>query len=335
MRTSPNIVDVHKVGGDARVVDAVMTLRFASDGKYCAAASTSGLATLYSSAHATERSYMTPATGKVESACTVATFHAAPPSQERGYTVLTTTSVGTVDLWHTTPGKSLAVAASALEEGNEIMCADFAPSEAVEFVTGGSDAKLRIYRVTEAGELVAASTIEQGIDHHGQPTMGPPAKIMAVKYVSSNVFLASGWESSTFLYDARTQHPQRMFEGTAVAGSGIDFIGSVLCCVSNRPEKQIQVFDLGSGKESACYSVDNLPLSGRMFGRASRCGVWVCGSKDNAAYCVDLQTGKEMAHVTQAPEALFAVDVNPADNEHVLLAGAHDAVYRVKASLWE
>jgi WD40 repeat protein len=331
MKTSANVVDVHRLTGDQRCQSSVMSLRYTCDGKYVFQCSSSGTIAIGADGQRPQQ-FLTTTMDDLDG-CTCVRLADVPADTETGaYTMAATTSSGRVSLWSVVPGKSHTMIAMAAEDGNEIMTCAFAYGRTDTIITGGADTCLRLYKLVD-GNLEMVQKIDQGIDRHGQPTLGPPSKVMATVFVDENTLLVGGWEASVLLYDLRTREVQRTFAGPRLSGDTLDFSQGCVLAASHRPTNQLQLFDLGSSKELANMTVDTLPFACRLFGRASKMGAWVAGTSPNAVYAVSLLRGEVIASVTDVPEALYALDVCPTDPARVTVGGAKDSTYRVRVEL--
>ena len=332
MITTPNVSEVQRNAHDSDSMDATMGLRYTPDGKYVFAASSSGDVTVAEEGKRPVQ-FVRPA-GDATDACTCVRIADVPPDPENGaYTCAATTSEGHVSLWSVVPGKMSRCLAYTVEEKNELMCCALPPGCADTILTGGSNGTLQLYKAAE-DRLEVVQTITQGIDAHGQPTLGPPAKTMAAVFVDRNSVLVGGWESSVLLYDLRSKAVARTFDGPRLSGDALDFRDGCVLTASHRPKEQLQVFDYASGKQmTPSITVDTLPFSCRLFGRASKLGAWIAGTSVNGAYVINLLTGETMASVTDVPEAVYGVDVNPVDPRKATIGCAKGATYRVTVEL--
>jgi WD40 repeat protein len=330
MNSSESVVDVHRVSGSLDTEHAVVCVRYTCDGKYIFTASSSGVVSVAPEGDRPKQ-HFSSVTDPLE-ACTCVRLADVPADAESGaYSAVSTTSGGNVAVWSVVPLKSADVVAAAKEEGNEIMTCAVAPGGMETIVTGGSDTTLRFYRVAEGG-IECVRKVEQGIDRHGQPTLGPPAKVMSSIFVDKNTVLVGGWEASVLLYDLRTGAVQRTFDGPRLTGDCLDVLDGCVLAASHRPKDQLQVFDLSSGKLLTSMAVDTLPFACRLFGRASKLGAWVAGTSSNSVFALDLLREKTVASVTDVPDALYALDVCLTDPQKVCIGGARDVTYRIRAN---
>jgi hypothetical protein len=333
MQTTDNIREVQRHAHDKDSADAMMSVRYTPDGKYVFGASSSGDVTVAKDGEKAMQ-FVRPA-GDASDACTCVRVADVPPSAETGaYTCAATTSEGHVSLWSVVPGKVSKLLCFAIEEGNETMTCAMPPGTTDTVLTGGSDGTLRLYRMGAEDRLEIVQTVTQGIDRHGQPTLGPPAKTMAACFVDRNSVLVGGWESSVLLYDLRAKAVVRTFDGPRLSGDALDYRDGCVLTASHRPREQLQVFDFASGKQlTPSITVDTLPFACRLFGRASKLGAWVAGTSANGAYAVNLLTGQPMASVVDIPEAVYSIDVCPIDPRKATIGCAKGATYRVTAEL--
>ena len=100
-----------------------------------------------------------------------------------------------VQHWHMTSGKCLH---TFTDEENEVNALDY-NDEGTQFVTGGRDAKLRLY--DEASKSLVA-TLEGGIrgDMSGDAA-GHSNRVFSVKFThDENVLLSGGWDNTVRYY---------------------------------------------------------------------------------------------------------------------------------------
>ena len=246
-----------------------------------------------------------------------------------GYNFLTTSTTGLLRCYNVVPGKINELAGTGTEIGNELLVGEFTP-DCQSIVTGGSDTKIRLYRRREE-ELELVQTYEQGIDSHGAPTLGHVSRIFAIRFYDSNVFLSAGWESSMMLFDMRAgKCAVRPFDGPRISGDGIDFRGNVVVTASDRISEQVQVFDFGSGKKMMEKTVGSKLYATRITDRKDKLCAWFAGNEGNGLYCMNLKTLTMVSEVTQIPESMFCIDVNPDDDSLLYAGGAALSLYRIR-----
>lgn len=353
MKTSANVVDVHRLygntrGGAASAADAMMSVRFSPDGDWIAAAASSGVVHFFGPHGA---STFAPA-GLADQVATTSMRFApvealAPDTPPGEYRVCASLSNGVVSQWRIVPKKLYECIAQAREPGNETMIAEYSPSGR-QIAAAGSDAKVRLYDATVTSalssplskslagiaEMPLVHTFETGIDRHGQATLGHNSRVFAIHWVDEFTFVSAGWESSVMLFDSRCgTTAQRAIEGPRIAGDGLEMMGTTLVTASDRAEKQLQTFDIGTGKELASITVPNTKLFGVRSVAGDRAPLaWVVGHLDNVAHCYNLNTKQPICSITESPEPFFAVDTKPGQPTTVAIVGGHNAAYRVIVS---
>ena len=260
MKASSNVVELHRMSGspnDATSNDALLTVRFTNDGTYLAAVSSGGPIHFFG-----DKSFAVSPCGLAETSTTTTCMRFSPTA-ELGAVCL---SSGSVQLWDVSNAKNQQATwkAEAREEGNETLVAEFS-TDGKKVVSGGKDTKIRLYDVQEGGaRLEPVSLFEQGLDCHGQPTLGHSNRIFALKFLTPHTFLSAGWETSMLLFDTRAGTvAQRSFEGPSVSGDGIDFIDNTVVAASYRTKNQLQVFDISSGREMTHADLSMMAMSVR------------------------------------------------------------------------
>lgn len=357
LRWSDTVTDVtrtasevlHGGGEDGQTSHSINSIRYTPDGKYVAAGSSSGVVS-FGAEGQRPMQFFTPS-GDALDACTcvrvadiVDSFVSDPPSpadssvapaSSPSYLIATSTAQGHVHLTRVVPGKRCSTVAFTVEENNQTMTCAVAPGSVDTIATGGSDGVIRLYKLVEGGDqLELVRFIDQGIDHHGQPTLGPPAKIMASTFVSEHALLVGGWESSVMLFDLRTKQAVRTFDGPRLSGDGLDVRDGCVLAASHRARDQLQVFELGTGKQlTPSVTLDSMPFACRLFGRASKLGAWVAGTTPHSVNAVNLLTGQSTASVTEFPASIFAVDVNPTNPAIATVGGGRDSLFTITARL--
>lgn len=340
LRATGGITDVHKHFGGKNVSnsDSIMNCQYTFDGNWATAATAAGPVNFFSTTDARKTAVFNPL-GLAEETLALSSFKLGRTArtvelkgaEHTAYLAASMTSGGRVQVFEIAPnviGKSLA---SASEDGNEGLVVSLSNDDS-HVATGGSDKIIRLYS-TEGLELVQQFT--QGIDRHGQDTLGHPNRIYSIKWVDSNTFLSGGWESSVLLFDTRLPHAVRAFEGPRISGDGIDFIHNAVVTASDRPENQLEIFDFGSGKLiGKPISLGTMLYSVRAVERDGALHAWVCGNNDNALFCIAIPSGKVVESVTGVEESLFSLDVSPTKND-LIFGGAHNALYTAKFSISE
>lgn len=195
----------------------------------------------------------------------------------------------------------------SVETGNEVLAASYDTSGSI-FVTGGSDARLRVY---DAETTSVISTITKTIGSHGQDTVGHNGRIFSIHFLDSMCFLSAGWESSMLLHDTRVRRAVTVFDGVHMSGDGIAILPSgggvgesgstsgIVAAASDRGKDQLQFFDLKTGKQT----IPSVTTPMNLFSCVSAVGnnscasaaggkVWAVGSQPGGVVCVDAFTGE-------------------------------------------
>lgn len=329
---SAGIVNLHKhVGGkNLSASDSVMGCQYTHDGDWATAATAAGPVNFFHTTDAKRTAVFNPL-GLAEETIALSSFRMGISERRQdikgaeytSYLCVTMASTGVVQVFDVVPNRVGKQLAQATEAGNEGLIATFSKDDKY-VATGGSDKIIRLY-ATEGLELIQEFT--QGIDHHGQDTLGHPNRIYAIKWIDEFTFLSAGWESSVLLFDTRGKHAVRSFPGPRVSGDGIDFVHNAVIVASERTEEQLQMFDFGSGKQiGKSITLNTMLYAVRAVERDGQLHAWVCGNNENALYCVAIPSGKIVESCTNVEESLFSLDIAPSSNS-IVFGGAHNAVY--------
>jgi len=81
--------------------------------------------------------------------------------------------------------------------------------------------------------------------------------VFCVKYKGNdpNVILSAGWDNTIQVWDTRLNYAVRSLFGPHVCGDGMDIRDNTILTGSWRPEKQIQMWDFGTGKAIYEYTL--------------------------------------------------------------------------------
>lgn len=338
-------------------VDAVLSTSISSDGAWCSAATTFGAVHLFPmqssrcaehhiEVEETPSSEVLPASpqsvappfsfnpsslGDDQAATTCARF-APKEGLSDEYRILVCQSDGFVEERKLNLGGERAQAqlwkVRAGEAGNQNMVCEYAPSGA-QFAVGGSDCVLRLFDIAQDGATIVR-TFEQAMGVQGEPGLGHGNKIMAAKFANTNLLVSGGWETSALLWDLRQKNAVRSFKGTYVTGDGLDVIGQNLLTVSERPESQVRVFDIGTGIEKfRPITVDCLGITGRLFQNSNSLCAWVAGKQTNSIFALDLSAGRLLASVTDMEHPIFSLSLHPASPGTIVVGGGNHTLNRL------
>lgn len=299
--------------------------------------------------------------GAAAAPTTAIAFNPKPPTglvaslPSEGYVALTTSSTGAVvqtliDASSSSSSASAAPSSSSLvprghreltrafETNNEVLAAAYDKS-GTAFVTGGSDGVLRLYDAESGAHI---STLQKTIGSRGQDTVGHNGRIFSIRFIDSMCFISAGWGSTMLLHDTRVRRAVSAFEGVQMGGDAIALLGGgLVAAASDRPTEQIQIFDIGSGRE-VCPSITT---ASNLFACAAVCDaaggggsakLWAVGSQPSGLVVADV-------HVTAAGAASCAVThslqegfggalfgVAPLRDGTAVVGGNNGGLYRVR-----
>jgi WD40 repeat protein len=149
---------------------------------------------------------------------------------------------GRICHWHITSGKCLH---EIQEPDNQLFCLDYAP-DGTQFATAGKNREVRVY--DEATKRL--SQVLEGGDSVNTP--GHSNRIFSLKYhpTMKNVVVTGGWDNTVQFWDLRKGHAVRSVFGPHICGDAVDINldGNTILTGSWRVDKQLQLWDFGSGK---------------------------------------------------------------------------------------
>ena len=153
--------------------------------------------------------------------------------------MITVCANGSLQHWHTTSGKLLH---TIHDELNQLLTVDYKP-DGTEFATGGSDCAVRVYHERTRKLKVL---LEGG--GTGEP--GHSNRVFALKYdkEDGNLLLSGGWDNNVKIWDVRSGQAVRSIYGPYICGDSLDLQDTYVLTGSWRAEKQVQMWDLGTGE---------------------------------------------------------------------------------------
>ena len=160
--------------------------------------------------------------------------------------LLAVNSDGSVQHWHITSGKCLH---KIEDENNQLYTVDYRKDARI-FVTAGKDYKVRIY---DEATKTLTTTLCRGF---GKVTPGHSNRVFSLKFNpdDDNVVVSGGWDNTVQVWDLRVEHSVRSFYGPHICGDAVDIHNNTVLTGSWRPENQVELWDLGSGK-----LIENVP----------------------------------------------------------------------------
>lgn len=141
-----------------------------------------------------------------------------------------------------------------------------------------------------------------------------------------NIILTGGWDNTVQIWDTRTDHAVRRIYGPHICGEALDMDGDVILTGSWRPNKQLQLWDYGSGE-----LIEDLPwpaqtgsqpcaLYAAQFNQSKQL-IGAGGSGANEAKIIDRASGKVLGSVTGLERAVYTMDFSQDDKTAALGTG--------------
>jgi WD40 repeat protein len=239
---------------------------------------------------------------------------------------------GRICHWHITSGKCLH---EIQEPENQLFCLDYA-SDGTQFATAGKKREVRVY--DEATKRL--SQVLEGGDSVNTP--GHSNRIFSLKYhpTMRNVVVTGGWDNTVQFWDLRKGHAVRSIFGPHICGDAVDINpdGTTILTGSWRVEKQLQLWDFGSGK-----LVDSVPwrsgvslsepcaIYAAQFSKEPGQGSMIVagGSGANEAKLFDRSTGSTTAFGTILGMSRACYTVDFAHNGGLVAVSGGDGCVRV------
>lgn len=166
---------------------------------------------------------------------------------------------------------------------------------------------------------------------------GHSNRIFAAKYVpdDENLIISGGWDNTVQIWDIRTGYSVRSFYGPHICGDSLDIVGNEVLTGSWRPDKQLEVWDFGTGnkiQDIPWHVTPNQPhcmLYAAQFSKEGKTRfIAAGGSGSNEAKVFDhLSNNAVVGTIAGLSRGVFAVDFSP-EGEKVAIAGG-DASIRI------
>jgi len=85
---------------------------------------------------------------------------------------------------------------------------------------------------------------------HGDVTAGHASRVFSLKFnpTQPDVIVSGGWDNTIQVWDTRMSYAVRSIFGPHICGDAVDIYGDILLSGSWRPDKQLQLWDFGSGR---------------------------------------------------------------------------------------
>ena len=152
---------------------------------------------------------------------------------------------GQIHHWHVTSSKTFH---AIKEQDNQVFCLDYS-ADGSRFASGGQDHAIRIY------DEATKSLTHEMRGGYGRELTGHSNRIFAIKFAAHdpNLLLSGGWDQSILLWDLRAEKPVRSMFGPSICGDSLDVNSKYVLTGSYRMDKQLQLWDLGSGEVVCDY----------------------------------------------------------------------------------
>jgi WD40 repeat protein len=257
--------------------------------------------------------------------------------EEGIYELVTVSSVGAVFGWNLDVSDPESIFLDrvwkCVEEGNETAAVDYAPDGSL-LATVGSDRIVRTYSPVTR-KLVAA--LEKGKDEAGHTRAAHTNRVFSIRFATPFLMLTGGWEAPVQVWDIRTGFSERQISGPQISSDGIETtVGSQsFLTVSKRDTKQLQVWDVLSGRENERESeklsanVGKNALIAARFAPESML-IWTATTKPDELLCLDSTTGEVKGHVAGGHFGnILCLQRCPTMPKRVLVGGMKEGLYVV------
>ena len=167
-------------------------------------------------------------------------------------TFLSISTDGKIQEWNSiNPKKSWLIK----EENNQLYALDI-NSNGIQFSTGGTDTKIRIYDLKI--KKCISELFKNPFDYSSQN--GHTDRIYCVIFNKNdqNMLLSGGWDNTIQIWDLRNNISSLNILGPHICGNSIDINGNYILTGSWRTYDQIQLWDIRNGKLIKSTSWNNL-----------------------------------------------------------------------------
>lgn len=332
----------------------VFTTRFSPDGTLLAAGCGDGCVRVYSSKNGALLYELENPDSKYGSLpITAVRFRPTTAMSKTKNVLLVGSADGSVSHWHITSGKCLDRIWSkrlldnyayerkyGAEEKqgqqtdgkgyeNQIFCVDYR-SDGAMFATAGKDKVVRVY------DEATKSLIHEMVEGTAKVTPGHSNRVFSLKFnpEDPNCVVSGGWDNTVQIWDIRVNRAVRSIFGPHICGDAVDVRNNVVLTGSWRPDEQLQLWDLGSGKllktipwyQSAVHVKNPAMIYCAAFSKGDGRYIAAGGSGSNEAKLFDREAGNQViGTITGLSRAVFALDFDPL-NHKLAVAGGDTAV---------
>lgn len=214
------------------------------------------------------------------------------------------------------------------EPDNQLLCVEYR-SDGFQFATAGKKTEIHIYDEARQAQIQVLR------DGQYKQAQGHSNRIFSLKYHPQDpcVLVSGSWDRMLQIWDTRSGRlAVRSILGPYVCGDSVDFSsnGSTLLTGSARMNKQVELWDFGSGKLTQTVPWDSAAQCSVMAARFCGNNTIVAGGSSTSE--VKLFDGackwKSFGNIDLGPGAeCFAVDFSP--DGSLVAVGSSDATIRV------
>lgn len=302
----------------------VFAVKFSPDERWLAAGCGDGAIRIFHASNGLVAHTLLPGT-TAALPVTALCFRPAAEGVRTRNVLLSGSASGALQHWHVTSGKCLSEV--CLPDNNSVLAADYEAS-AERFAVGCKDASVRVYdeaTKAEACRLEAA----QGFGALG--AAGHSNRVFSVRWHPElrDCLLSGGWDNTVQVWDARAGVSVRSIFGPHIAGDALDVAGDAVLTGSYRPDRALQLWDLGSGRlvHDVAWAASGRGCSVYAARFASAPHLFAAGgSNANEAKVFDARRGNTVVGTVSGLErGVFALDFAP-DASKVAVAGGDCAI---------
>lgn len=248
---------------------------------------------------------------------------------------LTANAAGTVQHWHMTTDECFH---TFTYDENPVFALDY-DDNGTKYVTGGKDAKIRIYDESTQQNI---TTLQGGLlGDYEREAPGHSNRVFSVKFThDDHILLSGGWDNTVQIWDTREGCAVRSLHGMHICGDALDIKHNEILTGSWRSVNQLELWDFGSGERiteipwhSHSHSAnetlsDACMLYTAQFSKDSAGRFVVAGGSGvNEAKVFDHLSGNALVGTLGDLEsAVFSVDFCP-DGEKVAIGGGSSPLH--------
>ncbi|XP_066915958.1 WD repeat-containing protein 5-like [Clytia hemisphaerica] len=325
-RLEGNLKFLNMLGFEAEA----MCCRFNSAGKLLAVGLANGAIKIFSmESKSITYSIPSPASNNKLPVTSVRWKPAGKDVQQYGNIILAAYASGECRRWHVTTGKCLHIS----KEDAQLLACSYS-STGDHSIVSGSDGKIYLYDEETGNQIhvMEPSTNTEVMDGHVM-------RVFSVQYNPSDdhTFISGGWDGTIQWWDTRVSNKYsiRKISGPHICGESLDIEPSTMMIVaaSWRKQKNLQIFDYGSGKEIKLIPEDY--TKSMLY-----CAQWkdrdslICGgSHSNMLRLVDYASSQTTGRVLNIPGAVYSMDHNRHGNNPIIAFCTEKNLFMVQDTL--